>query len=699
MLGRRHGRMTRVALAAVLLLSAALVCAADSGPREAADRSWAGRALPNLMTPVWTATVANLDVGLDAWDFIGRPEASFSPDAAVLPDLTGVQVRDPRTGRMLHDIPVGEKVGDVALAGGVVVAQTRANSARNFDFRQLRAYDLSSGRELWVQDMYSSHVVETGRYSFLGATAVTSRGVVFTAVTGEMIGLDPRTGRTRWTRSSACSNGTLSATENMVVVVCEKGPLLMVDPENGRLYSTEIPGSVVDVATTPDAVGVEWTSADPTAPNPPRPLPRTTTVVSGPRLVIDRVDGSPGHLVQVMGRQAILAGDGELRAVSLARGAELWRRKTEVTIAPGGRSVGSEDGVSAADGLVLVNGANEETQPGTTSLIDASGRTTPPIAWPVSGQFAGAIPGYVLLVSHTAQQHRFTALRLDRETLPDPRLGGARPSDWPDPCRLLTPARLAALGRYTGFPAKPSPFAERTRLPYSDRCDFAGRHPFSLRVAWVAPDRAAAETLTQSLLPGPPGVWQAGPGGYQYRGMTASAPPVADRALVARGRFVIAVFAPAQVGLTERIARLLQADRPPGPADAFDRAAVEKAVHDRGFAPLIQMSPPNPGPLRAVYADCGPPACGQVFLFEGDRLVGAPPGESAERPYYQDVQIVRQDGDTVRLAAAVVPPGAPCCQVEHDLIDLRMSDGGLMYRVGSGPWRPAPAAPHRRWPA
>ncbi|MFC4056250.1 PQQ-binding-like beta-propeller repeat protein [Actinomadura syzygii] len=689
--------MTRVALVAVLLLSAAMVCAADSGPREAADRSWAGRALPNLMTPVWTATVANLDVGLDSWDFIGRPEASFSPAAAVLPDLTGIQVRDPTTGRMLHDIQVGERVGDVALAGGVVVAQTRANSARNFDFRQLRAYDLSSGRELWVQDMYSSHVVETGRYSFLGATAVTSRGVVFTAATGEMIGLDPRTGRIRWTHSSACSNGTLSATEKMVVVVCEKGPLLTVDPENGRLYSAEIPGTVVDVATTPDAVGVEWTSADLTAPDYPRPVPRTATVVSGPRLVISRVDGSPGHLVQVMGGQAILQGDGELRAVGLAHGTELWRRKTEQTAAPGGSSVGSEDGVSAAaDGLVLLNGANEETRPGATSLIDASGRSTPPIPWPVSGQFAGAIPGYVFLISHTSQQHLFTALRLERETLPDPRLGGARPADWPDPCRLLTPAQLAALGHYTGFPAKPSPFAERTRLPYSDQCDFAGRHPFSLRVGWVAPDQAAAETLTQSLLPGPPGVWQAGPGGYQYRRLTASAPPTADRALVARGRFVIAVFAPNQVGLTERITRLLQADRPPDPAGGLDRAAAEQTVRDHGFNALIQTSPPNPGPLRAVYADCGPPACSQVFLFQGDRLVGAPPGESAERPYYEDVQIVRQDGDTVRLAAAVVPPGAPCCQLKHDLIDLRMSDGRLVYRVESGPWRPAPAAPHRR---
>ncbi|WP_067905581.1 PQQ-binding-like beta-propeller repeat protein [Actinomadura chibensis] len=669
----------------------------DAGPQDAADRPWARRALPDLLTPVWTATVSNLDVALSRGDFFARPEASFTPAAAVLPGLTNIEVRDPVTGRTLHDIPVGERVGDVAIADGVIVAQTRPESERGLSYRTLRAYDLSSGRRLWAETMYSHRIVETGRYGSAGATAVTSRGVVFTGVTGEMIGLDLRTGAMRWWSSRICANGTLSATERMVVAACEKGPLLMVDPANGRVYRAEVPGTVRDVATTPDAVGVEWTTADLTARTLPDPIPNTTLVVSESRRILGRFDGTPGHLVQVLGGQAIFEGDGEVRAVSLASGAELWRRKEEVRAALGGRAVGAEVGASTtADGLVLLNGDLDGASPGTTSLLDPSGRATPPLPWPVAGQFAGAVPGYVFLVSHASQQYQYTALRLDRARPPVPRLGTARPADWPDPCRLLTAGQLATLGRgYVPFPAKRSPFTERLRLPYAEQCDFAGPHPFSLQVGWVAPDQAGAEALVQSLLPGPARAWQAGPGGYQYLGESTGADPVADRALVARGRSVVAVFAPTRTDLPAKIARLLQADRPPDPAGALDRAAVERTVRDHGFTAVIQMSPPIPGPLRAVYADCGP-LCGQVFLFQGGRLVGAPPGESAERPYYQDVQIVRQDGNTVRLAVAVVPPRAPCCQVPHTLIDLRMSDGRLMYRTEPGPWRPAPTAPNRR---
>lgn len=87
-------------------------------------------------------------------DFAGRPEASFTPAAAVLPGLTDIEIRDPRTGRMLRDVQVGEEVGGVAVADGVVVAQTRAESENRFAFRMLRAYDLSSGRELWSDTIY-----------------------------------------------------------------------------------------------------------------------------------------------------------------------------------------------------------------------------------------------------------------------------------------------------------------------------------------------------------------------------------------------------------------------------------------------------------------------------------------------------------------------------------------------------------------
>lgn len=234
-----------------------------------------------------------------------------------------------------------------------------------------------------------------------------------------------------------------------------------------------------------------------------------------------------------------------------------------VTADPGGDTAGSDNGAFSTDGLVLLNGAAEGDDPGTTTLVEPSGRVTPPLPWPVSGQFAGAIPGYVFVVSHAAHQYRFTALRLDRERLPSPRLGAARR---PDPCRLLTAGRLATLGPgYTAFPAKRSPLVESLRLPHSDQCNFAGGHPFSLQIGWVAADQAGAEALTQSLLPGPERVRQAGPGGYLYTDETAGPVPVTDRALVARGRLVIDVFAPGQVDLTAKIARLLQADRPAGP--------------------------------------------------------------------------------------------------------------------------------------
>jgi hypothetical protein len=133
----------------------------------------------------------------------------------------------------------------------------------------------------------------------------------------------------------------------------------------------------------------------------------------------------------------------------------------------------------------------------------------------------------------------------------------------------------------------------------------------------------------------------------------------------------------------------------PDAAGALDKATAEKIVKDHGFTAAIQLWPPIPGPLRAVYADCGW-WCGQVFLFHGSQLVGAPPGESAARSTYRDVQVVRQDGRAVWLAVGVFPPDGPQVPVRYALIDLQMSGDRLMYRVDSGPWQAAPAAPHHR---
>ena len=662
-----------------MLLAGALVCTADSAAP-------ARRVPPDRLRTVWTATVSNLDGGsddpADLSEYVSRPQAAFSPQAAVLPDLKSIQIRDPETGRIRHDIDVGQRVGDVALAGGVTVAQTGPSGAHG-GYGALRGYDTPSGRPLWTQAVETSHVVRTGRYDLAsGTAAVTARGIVVVPRDGYLTGLDLRTGRRSWTRRVPCSAGAVSATDTKAVVLCDHGPLLLVDPRTGRPRTVTVPHSARDLSTTPDAVGVIASSGQ-------DPL----TVIADSGKVLGRTAGA-GSLALVSGDQAVVEAGGEIRAVSLTRGTVRWRRKIEGEILDGGVTTGSDVGVSGSDGRVLVNRVVERGRPGATSFTDLSGTTTPPLPWPISGEVAGAVPGLIFVVSHSAYQYAFTALRLDHQSLATPRLGGADPADWPDPCRLLTPERLAALSRgYAGFPARPSPTAARLGLARTDQCDFTGPHPFSLQVGWVAADDDAAAFLAQSLLPAPDRVRQAGPDGYQYFSLPATGPMVADRALVVRGRLIVNVFTAGQANLAAKVARLLQPERPAGAA--LERAAVERTVADHGFTAMIQPWPPTIGPLRAVYATCGW-ECGQVFLFQDSRPVGAPPGESTTRDTYRDVQILSQDGTTVRIAAAVYPPTGPQLPVRYALIDLRMAGGRLMYHPASAPWLPAPPAPYHR---
>lgn len=682
---RHRLRGARIACTALLLLFGAVVCVSDS-------KLPTRRGLPDSMTTAWSATVYNGEEGLDS-----APQAAFSTQAVALPDLGEIQIRNPTTGRMLHRIPVREGPADVAIASGVVVAQT-GPARDDLAYGMLRGYDVSSGRQLWAQNIGVGHVLQTRKYSYSwddGAAVVTSRGVVAVTRSGDLTGLDLKTGRRQWTRRRPCAAaGTVSATATRAVLLCDKGPLVLVDPQTGQSRQVKTPGPAVVMSTTADAIGVSSSFPD-------DPEPDTLTVVAESGKLLGRIEGS-SSLVSMNDGQAVTYSDGELRAVNLAHGTDQWRRQTEGDDMEGDVR-GTYANVSASDGMVLVNrmppqDEKEEGYPGATTLTDPSGKTTPPLPWPVSGEFAGAVPGLVFVVSQAADQYQFTALRLDNKNPPAPQLGGVRPSDWPDPCRLLTPRQLATLGRgYTGYPAPPSRLAKRLRLPRTDQCDFAGQHPFSLRVGWVAADDTAAASLTQSLLPSfADGLWQAGPNGYQYFSQSPTALPVADRAVVIRGRLVITVFAPRQVALTTKIARLLQTAPPsPNSPGALDKAIAEKTVKDHGFTPAIQLWPPIPGPLRAVYATCGF-ECYQVLLFHGSRLVGAPPGESTTRPTYRYLDVARQDGRTVQLVAGVYPSTGPQVPVRYVLIELRISGNRLMYRVHHGPWQAAPAAPYHR---
>jgi outer membrane protein assembly factor BamB len=664
----------------MVLLAATLVCTADS-------TAPARHPPPDRLRTVWTATVSNLDgSGGDPTDhtrFIDRPQAAFSSQAAVLPDLTSIQIRDPETGRMLHDINLGQRVGDVALARGVTVAQTGPPSGQD-DYGALRGYDTSSGRALWTQAVATNHVVWTRRYELgSGTAAVTSRGIVVVTRDGYLSGLDLRTGQRSWRLRSPCAAIVVSATAATVVVLCGHGQLVLVDPGSGRLRKVTVPRSANDLSTTPDAVGVIAL----------RDRDRLTVIADSGK-VLGRITRA-SSLALVSGDQAVVADADEISALSLTHGTIRWQRRFEAEVLDQGVATGSDISVSSSDGQVMVNRLEELGRPGATSFTDLSGTTTPPLPWPVSGEFAGAVPGLIFIASHSADQYAFTALRPVHQGLAAPRLGGADPADWPDPCGLLTHEQLATLGRGSaGFPARPSPTAARLGLNRTDRCEFTGRHPFSLQVGWVAPDDDAAAFLAQSLLPAPYETRQAGPGGYRYFSYPATAPAVADRALVLRGKLIINVFASGQAPLAAKVARLLQPRHPAGAA--LERAAIEQAVAAHGFTAVIPPWPPTGGRLRAVYANCGF-ECRQVFLFHNGRLVGAPPGESTKRNTYQDVQILSQDGTTVRLAALAYFRTGARTSLRYVLIALRLAAGRLMYQAThTAPWRPAPPAPHRR---
>ena len=681
-------RGARISCIALLLLSSAVVCTSDSAPPMQ-------RVLPDSMTTAWTAAVPDLEGGTSDpayhGDFTTRPEAAFSPQVAALPNLNKIEIRDPKTGRMLHDITVGEKVGDISIAAGVVVAQTGEASNRNFDYSMLRGYDIASGRQLWAQNIRTSHTVRTGRPSIFGGAAVTTRGVVAMTSSGDMIGLDLKTGRRGWIRRVPCSKvEKFSATTAMAVVLCDEDPPTLVDPQTGKLRQLGAPGQGAYVSVTANAIGVASHAKDSAS----QPL----KVVAESGTLLGQIKGL-SYVLLVSGDRVVTTVGDQIRAVSMAHGTELWRRKIESEIAPENTD-GSDVGISVSDGMVLVNRVMDRGHPGATTFTDLSGKTTPPLPWPVSGEFAGAVPGLVFLVSHAEDQYQFTAVRLDNKNLNAPRLGGATPADWPDPCRLLAPQQLATLGRgYTGVHAPTSPIAARLHLPHADQCNFAGKHPFSLQVGWVVADDTAAAMLAQSFLPGPDWMWQIGANGYQYINQTATVQAVADRAVAIQGRLVINVFAPRQVALTAKITRLVQATPrlhpASGTADALDKAVAEKILKDHGFTAAIQLWPPIPGPLRAIYANCGS-QCHQVFLFHGSQLVGAPPGESATSCTYQYLQVLRQDGRIVKLAAGVFPPHGPQILTKYALIELQMSGNRLIYRVDSGPWQAATTAPHYR---
>jgi hypothetical protein len=542
----------------VLLLSGLAACTSGSKPRP----TQGPRALADTLTPVWSADVADLD---QSPDIDGYPEASFSSRAAVLPNLNQLEIRAASTGQMLHDVAVGEQVGGVAIAGDVVVAQTGRASGLNFDFSSLRAYDLSSGRQLWSRNIRTGHVLQPGRYDLpiSGPAIVTTRGVVvFSRNEQDLFGLDLRTGQQRWTRKTTCGQGTtpttVSATATTAVVLSHcsgKSALSLVNPQNGDTHTIDV-SAATDISTTPTAFAVISSGS--------------LSVFAASGKLLGRVQGGlPGRgntrFVQVNGDQAVIFSGDELRAISLSHGNELWRRTIEGRVSryvpP--RVSGQISGWGTVGDLVVVNQAIDPQRPGpgASSIAYPSGKITPLIPWPVSGMFVGAVPGMVFAVSHAGGKYRFTALRPDRKGLPDPSLGGAKPTDWPDPCQLLTSSQLATLGPgYTAVPAAPSPVAGRLHLPHTDQCNFGdGKRPFSLRVAWVAADPAAAQTLTQSLLPPPDFVRPIGTNGYQYSGTTE---PAADQAIVVHGRLVIAVHAPQQVALTPQIATLLQTTTP-----------------------------------------------------------------------------------------------------------------------------------------
>lgn len=368
-MARHRSRAVHFAGAAVLL-AAVLVCAADSAAP-------ARHRLPDRLTTVWTATVSNLDGGsddpADHSEFVTRPQAAFSPRAAVLPDLKSIQIRDPETGRMRHDIDVGQRVGDVTLADGVIVAQTDPPSTHGY-YGVLRGYDISSGRPLWTRAVATSPV-RTGREDFAsGTAAVTNRGIVVVTPDGYLTGLDLKTGRRSWTRHASCGASVVSATEAKAVVLCDHGPLLLLDPRTGRPRTVTVPHSAWELSTTPDAVGVIALSGrDP------------LTVVADSGKVRGRITGADS-LVLVSGDQAVVESVGEIRAVSLAHDTVRWRRKILED---------SDVDVSGSDGQVLVNRMVERGRPGATSFTDLSGTTTPPLPWPVSGEFAGAVPGLI----------------------------------------------------------------------------------------------------------------------------------------------------------------------------------------------------------------------------------------------------------------------------------------------------------------
>lgn len=684
--------LTGIACIATLLLAGLMVFTSDAKQPELRP----SMRLPDSMTMAWTAAVANRHGGTDDPTTTGslqhRPAPSFSPQAALLPNLENIEIRDLKTGQMLHDIPVGDMVGAIANASGVIVAQTDDSSPNAWHYNMLRAYDQSSGRQLWSQRLETRHLLETGRSTHevvfhKTAVVVTTRGVVITRPEGELIGLDLKTGERLWNRRLPCAKDKhkqVSATASTAAILCD-GVLDLVNPETGESRRVHVAGVQAGLATTPDAIAVssQRTHGD--------SAPPSLMVVAESGKVLGRISGSR-TLVQMYGDQAIVAGPKELRAVSLARGTVLWRRMIDREYAFGGYATGSDASLAASDGLVMINSERERGRPGTTSFTDPSGLTTPPLPWPVTGEFVDAVSGMVFVVSHAAYQYQFTALRLDNKNPPDLQLGGAEPSDWPDPCRLLTPEQLAKLGRgYVGVHAPPTPTAARLRLPHTDQCNFTGPHSFSLQIGWVSADHATAATLTQSLLPEPDRVWQAGPNGYQHY-YSIVGELSADRAVVMQGRRVINVFAPGQVKLTGQIARLLQANEEPAPYSpgSPDKDVIERILNTYGFTGVIQVSPPNPGPLRAIYARCGP-GCSQVFLFHGLRLVGAPPGQSASRPFYWGVQVLRQDGINVRLLATL--PAGNRGEVRPMWIDLTMRGDTLMYRIDFGLWQVAPAAP------
>ncbi|MFB7998994.1 PQQ-binding-like beta-propeller repeat protein [Streptomyces sp. NPDC056002] len=539
---------------------------------------------PNALEVAWSARVP--ERALDTADLA----PALSDTMLMIPQGRWQESRgrmlsivDTRDGRLLSTLKSSEdKFAPLGFSDGVAFAVDGKLG--------LHAYDPANGRELWHKTAFpiTHQSSDAG-----GASILPDSGLVIETARHGFMGLEPRTGAVRW---------RMPALERCEKAAPDGDPYEVATTSKHLILLSKCTGVAAKIETVNlDDGDIDWKKTlGRWKKSATLNVGRNTfsvTLDSESRLFTEsgkevrQRQPDPQSFPLPMGEAhgVTYFNFGDLYAVQTDTGKTLWTRsRPEHMYSSDAISLGSEvivgevessnpalDGTYGSDMTRTSVGDARSQGPGASNLTDFAGKQSFRVPWPVAGTFVGVSGKLLIVRSEEEEATRYTALRPSRRASDAEKpvtLGGAKRTDWPDACGLLSSKFLSILGRdYIKVPLASSRTVLGTRLPHPSVCRFvtksgADSDIFSVTVRWVAPNAKAAHIYATSAVP-----WGCEPaaqnrcltaeatkpqrGVYLYTKRTGLALTPAANATVASGRFVVGVSTGTNEARTKALVR------------------------------------------------------------------------------------------------------------------------------------------------